>query len=226
MTSWSPAIGLPATRPRAPTRRPPSILPAPASPSPATGRADLDVGYAGRGGAVGLPSRNPIGFAPPADPDRDPAARDPLPHRDLVQASPGRRSRRARAPTSAGSGDEPSPARPIPSGTLPATETEDRQPRRDDTGRGARVVHRGRRDRDEAEASGSSTSLPRRSPDGRRAGCRAAEEKVPFYKRELTFRRRKPEAASHPGSSRGGARDRGGRHGRGGRRGARRWRSP
>ena len=40
-------------------------------PSPgAPDRSDLGIGHAGGGGGYALPNRNPIGFAPPADPAR------------------------------------------------------------------------------------------------------------------------------------------------------------
>ncbi len=55
---------------RVSSHRRPSIPARTGDPSPATtGRTEIDLGHVGRGSTFGLPTRNPIGFAP-ADPER------------------------------------------------------------------------------------------------------------------------------------------------------------
>ena len=173
-----------------------------------TGRTDLEVGYAGRGGAVGLPSRNPIGFAPAADPERD-LPGEPRFHTEISfkrHQAAGLAPREL--PSGNGSGDESEPGSADLVWKLPATETDDRG-RVEETP--PKCSRRPPRTAGPRRSRRLTTSLPRRSPrwskSGRRHRRADGSEKVPFYKRELSFRRRKPERESRPSSRRrGGAR--------------------
>jgi type IV pilus assembly protein PilM len=164
-------------------------------PSPGTtGRADLGVGYVGRGGAVGLPGRNPIGFAP-SDPERElpdePRFRTEISSkRHHAPVSP-----RASSRSDSGSGDEPESGSADLVWQLPAPETEGRE----------------RVEETEADVPASSTgdggteTKPEahdepaaEEPQLVEEPVGGTDEKVPLYKRELSFRRRKaePEAAT------------------------------
>jgi len=73
-----------------------------------TGRTDLGVGYVGSGGTVGLPSRNPIGFAPSADPDRDLPSESRFHTEISFKRHSSTVSPRASSPSAGGSGDSKS----------------------------------------------------------------------------------------------------------------------
>lgn len=161
-------------------------------PSPDThGRSDLEVGSTGGAGWAGQPGRNPIGFAPPTDPDRG------LPRETSFRTEIS--FKRHNAPTSpvasslrdGGSDEENNEA-----GSdelvwqLPVHETEDR----------------GRVEEEPADVLSFSTEDAEVEAGHEAHDEPAAEEtttlgepventvgKVPFYKRELSFRRRKSE---------------------------------
>ena len=136
MTSWNAAndfvksrSGLSRNAGDTPEHRPVGLLrPCPhrRSVSGTTGRTDLGVGYAGRGAAAGLPSRNPIGFAPAADPERV-APGEPRFHTEISfkrHQSPA--SPRASSRSDSGSGDEPESDSDDLVWKLPAPEPDDR----------------------------------------------------------------------------------------------------
>ncbi len=200
MTSWNAAIDFIESRNRASLNASQSTdlsgsfdPPRPSDASPAIGRADLEVGYGSRGGVVGLPSRNPIGFAPAADPERD-LPRETRFHTEIsFKRHQPPVSPRASARSDNGSRDESEPGAEDLVWRLPATETESHG--------SIEEVH------DEVFASSTEDGgmdTAAMAPDEPAAEdlqmfdapATDAEAKVPFYKRELTFRRRKPEAAS------------------------------
>ncbi|MGZ8687915.1 MAG: pilus assembly protein PilM, partial [Gaiellaceae bacterium] len=162
--------------------------PTPAAP----GRADLGVGYAGRDGAFELPSRNPIGFAPPADPARDvghePRFRTEISFkRHHTPVSPLASSRF----DSPGDELEPEPGSADLVWPMPEEVAE----------------HHGGIEETQAEVLASSSGDGEAATEPEAYDEPAAEEpqmfdepvvpgtdeKVSFYKRELSFRRRKPE---------------------------------
>ena len=145
------------------------------SPRP-TGGTDLGVGYAGNGASSALPARNPIGFAPAADLSRAFALRS----RSSVTKLPSRRSRAPMSRAALATSSNPVPSTSV--GTR-------RQTRRRPTFR---------------LRPPSRTTLPRLSSPSRDdepaadAGQADSEPKVPFYKRELSFRRRKTDVEPVP----------------------------
>jgi type IV pilus assembly protein PilM len=188
MTPWNPRNPSSPSDADVPESTTPSASFDPArtgDPSPAgTGGIDLGVGYAG-GGAVGLPKSNPIGFAPPADPVRDlgtaPRYRTELsfkrhhaPIASMASAGSdggsvddlGRRSVDLGEPSS----EHEAPADAPAQASEPDVET---MPQAD------------------ADVVGDE---PAEEPWMPEAPVEAAEEKVPFYKRELSLRRRKKES--------------------------------
>ena len=162
-------------------------------PSPALGHADLDVGYVGRGGLWGCPNRNPIGFAPAADPDRD-LPSEPRFHTEIsfkrhqppvspragsgsetasrVESAEGSEDRLAAACTAVGAIAASRSRAPRCSHRLPRTVARTRP------GDGRRARHAGARD----VRRGATAPTPR---------CRSTSE-------SSSFRRRKPAAEAVP----------------------------
>ena len=151
------------------------------SPRP-TGGTDLGVGYAGNGASSALPARNPIGFAPATDPE--PRFRTEISFkRHQAPVSP-----LASSHVEGGSGDElesgsvdlgwHSPADEAPADVPIVSSFEDDV---------AAEADRARAESDEPAAD---------------SGPADSEPKVPFYKRELSFRRRKTDVEPEPASPR------------------------
>ncbi len=154
------------------------------------GRTDLGLGHAGAGGAFVTPARNPIGFAPPA---HDAPMAQPEPQfrteisfkRHHAPVSPQASSRFA------GHDDplEPRPGSgdlvwPLPADVEAHGQTE-----------AETEVHASSMGDDATETTPEAQHGPAaEEPEMPEPPLdNGAEEKVPFYKRELSFRRRKPE---------------------------------
>ena len=162
-------------------------------PSPALGHADLDVGYVGRGGPAGLPTRNPIGFAPAADPDRN-LPSEPRFHTEIS-------FKRHQPPVSprAGSGSENGSRVESAEGSedlvwrLPAPQSEDRSVEEPSAEVFASSAEDG--SSDTTAVTADEPGMPELAMFDEGDGV---DTKVPFYKRELSFRRRKPAAEAVP----------------------------
>ena len=167
-------------------------------PSPGTtGRTDLGVGHVGRGTAAWLPTRNPIGFAPPADPERV-APCEPRFHTEIS-------FKRHHAPvtplasshTASGSDGEPESGSDDLVWKLPAPEPDDRG-RVEETQAevfAASTTDGGTETKSEAhdEPNAEEPQMVEEQAEASDEKDGATEKSVPFYKRELSFRRRKSE---------------------------------
>ena len=163
-------------------------------PSPAFGHADLDVGHVGRGGPVGLPTRNPIGFAPSADPDRE-LPSEPRFHTEIS-------FKRHQPPVSPRAGSGPENGSRVDAGPgsedlvwrLPAPLPEDRSVEEPSVDVFASSAEDGTSDTTAVTAD--QPGMPELEMFGDPGD--GVDAKVPFYKRELSFRRRKPAAEAVP----------------------------
>ncbi len=151
------------------------------------GFVDVEVGYAGGGSSVTAPGRNPIGFAPPSEPDRG----VPGETRFHTEISFKRYASTVppTASTDPGAGAEAEPSVVGQAWVTPPTSSDDRGDAADAEAVTPAVEVSAR----EVETEASPAAGGVHGEEAHIADERPVEaESVPFYKRELTFRRRKP----------------------------------
>ncbi len=152
--------------------------------------SDVEVGYAGHGGSGTMPNRNPIGFAPPVDPN-EATTGEPRFHTEIsFKRYSSTVSPRASAEvgTGAGAGDEADVVGPA--WVSPPAPADDR------SGATDAGVELPASDVSESESEIEAEAELVANDGADEGGALMADEhvvaeKIPFYKREMTFRRRK-----------------------------------